>query len=120
MAQTRSAVALGDSAGASPPATTDRDWPAQAAGVIESVVTTIRDRSVAPLEALARVLVYGLLAALVSSVLLVLVAVAVVRVLVVYVPPHRAWFADVVLGGFFSLLGLILWSRRRPCKARAR
>src|SRR2546429_9908099 len=120
MAQTRPAVAVAASGRAPSPATPGGDCPARAADVIESVVTTIRDRSVGPLEAVARVLVYGLLAALVSSVLLVLVAVAVVRVLVVYVPPYRAWFADVVLGGFFSLLGLILWSRRRPRKARAR
>jgi len=119
MARSRSAGVLDESVPASP-APAGAEWPAQAADVIESVVTTIRDRSVAPLQAIARVIVYGLLAALVSSVLLVLVAVAVVRALVVYVPPHRVWFADVVLGGFFSLVGLILWSQRRPRRAKAR
>ena len=119
MAQ-RPAVATGEPGSSSTPVAPSADWPAHTADVIESVVTTIRDRSVGPLEAAARAIVYGLLAALVGSVLLALAAIGVVRAFVVYVPPHRAWVADVSIGGAFSLLGLLLWSRRRPRQAKAR
>jgi hypothetical protein len=118
MAQTPSVAAVSESASPAP-AATGAQWPVQAADVIESVVTTIRDRSVGPLQAIARGVVYGLLAALISSVLFVLAAIAIVRAFVVYVPPHRVWVADLAIGGLFTLVGLILWSMRRPRRAKA-
>ena len=120
MAGTRSAVPVSGPVSPSTSGPTGAQWPVQAADAIESVVTTIRDRSVGPLQAIARAIVYGVLAGLVGTVLFVLLAITVVRAFVVYVPPHRVWLADLVIGGMFTLGGLLLWSQRRPKRAGAR
>ena len=93
------------------------DWTVQAADTIESVVGSVRSKTADPLVTVARGLVYGLLAAIVGTMALVLVAVAAVRVLDVYLPWHpqdrRVWSADLIMGGVFVLAGMFLWSRRR-------
>jgi hypothetical protein len=87
------------------------DWAAQAADSIEQVVTTLRDRTAAPLTMVVRTLVYGLLAAIVGVAGLVLLAIGAVRALDVYLP-EDVWAAHLVTGGIFTLAGLFLWAKR--------
>ena len=92
------------------------DWPAQTADTIERFVTSVRDKTTGPLETIARGLVFGLLAAILGTAALVLLAVAVVRVLDVAIPGD-VWSAHAVAGGIFTLAGLFLWSKRSAKRA---
>lgn len=89
------------------------DWPSQTADTIERAVGTIRSKTIEPLERIVRVVVYGLVAAVLGLAALVLVTVALVRAIDVVVP-GEVWSAHLILGVVFSLLGLLLWSKRTP------
>jgi hypothetical protein len=89
------------------------DWSVKAADAVDQVVGLVRDKAVKPATTVARVLVYGLLASIAGITAAVLVAVAVVRGLDVAIPGD-VWSAHAVTGGTFSLVGLLLWTRRSP------
>lgn len=89
------------------------DWSAQAADTIESVVGTIRDKTTVPLTTVARALVYGIVAGVMGGAVLVLFAIAAVRVLEVYTPGN-VWKVYAVVGGLFTVGGLFAWSKRTP------
>ena len=103
---------------AGPPASTD-DWPAQAADTIVKVVGQVRDKTTGPAITAARGIVYGLLAGLLGTACAAMLAIALVRVIDVYLPDdavggENTWLAHLIVGVTFSLLGLFLWSKRRP------
>jgi hypothetical protein len=95
--------------------TASTDWTVQAADTIESVVGTIREKTVIPATTAARAVIYGLVVGVLGIVLLVLVVILGVRFGVVYLPgwfadkPGRsAWATQAIIGGIFSLAGLFL------------
>jgi uncharacterized membrane protein YesL len=100
-------------------AQTGDDWAVQAADTIERVVTGVRDKTTVPVVTLARVIVFGLLAATMAAVALVLFSVGLVRVVDTYLTgpfdshARAVWVTEAGLGGIFTLVGLFLWSRRR-------
>jgi hypothetical protein len=99
------------------PAASGSDWPAQAADTIERVVGTVRDKTTGPAISVARWLVYGTFALFVGLAVLVLTAIAAVRLIDVYLPDawvgeDHSWVAHLIVGVVFSLLGMVLWSRR--------
>lgn len=87
------------------------DWPKQTADTIERVVGSIRSKTTEPVERIARVVVYGLLAAVLGVAALVLLIVAAVRFVDAYLP-GEVWSAYLLIGAIFTLAGLLLWSRR--------
>lgn len=93
------------------------DWTVDVADRIESTVSTVRDKTTAPLTKVARGVVFGIIAAVTGVVALVLLVVAVLR-LHVYLPFHpegrRMWVAYVGLGAIFVLAGAFFWRRRTP------
>ena len=95
-------------------ATTDGDWAVQAADTIEGVVGSIRDKTIVPLTTAVRGLVYGLLAAFAGGAAFVLLAIAAVRVLNLL--PGDVWVAHLITGTVFTLLGVLLWRKRKPKK----
>jgi hypothetical protein len=93
------------------------DWPAQAADTIERVVGSVRDKTTGPAITIARGVVYGTFALVVGTVVAVLVAIAAVRALDNYLPDsvfgeEHTWAAHLLVGLVFTLLGMLLWSRR--------
>lgn len=86
----------------------------QVADTIESVVGSVRNKTAVPLETVARGLVYGIIVATLGVAALVLVTILAVRVLDYVLP---VWAAYAILGGLFTLLGLLLWRKRRPSSA---
>ncbi|MGH9301959.1 MAG: hypothetical protein ACRD0I_12015 [Acidimicrobiales bacterium] len=88
------------------------DWPSKAADRIESTVAAVADHTVGPLSAIARGLVYGLLAGLMLVLAMVLVGISLMRLLNEWAFPHRVWASDLLIGAIFIALGLLLWSRR--------
>ncbi len=92
------------------------DWTVSAADTIESAVGLVRDKAVKPLTTVTRAVVFGLVAAIVGAVALVLVAILWVRVLDIIFTNifsrHRVWVADAVTGGIFVIFGALAWRKR--------
>ena len=94
-----------------------KDWGVTAADKIEGVIDSVRDKAVVPLTTAARAIVYGLLAAIVGLVALVLVIAGLIRLLNVYLSnipgvSDGIWVTYLVLGTVFVLAGLFVWSKR--------
>jgi predicted lysophospholipase L1 biosynthesis ABC-type transport system permease subunit len=93
------------------------DWPAQAADTIERVVGSVRDKTTGPAITVARWVVYGTFALVVGSMVLILLAIAGVRLLDVYLPDawvgeEHTWAAHLAMGALFTVVGAVAWSRR--------
>ena len=95
-----------------PARSSEPDWAAQTADTIDRVVTGIRSKTADPLDRVVRVVVYGILAAVLGIAALVLITVALVRAVDVAIPGD-VWSAHLAVGGTFTLAGLFLWSKRR-------
>jgi hypothetical protein len=89
------------------------DWTTEATDVIERTVAMVRDRTVEPAHAVTRVLVYGLLAALVALPAVVMLTLGAFRGLVLLEQGYP-WAAWVTLGGIFVLAGAFSWTKRNP------
>lgn len=89
----------------------DGDWTEQAAARIEGIVATVRDKTVGPSQKVARYIVYGLVAGCFLSVAAFLGAIALFRILNVYLP-GGVWAADLFVGSLFIGSGIFLWSKR--------
>lgn len=89
------------------------DWTTDAADKIESVVGTIRDKTVVPAQTVTRAVVFGLLAGFFALTALVLLSLLVFRVLSFFLSSWAAWL---ILGGIFVLAGALLWAKRSPPK----
>ncbi len=87
------------------------DWASDAADTVEQVVTTIRNLTTDRLERAARILVYGLAAALLGVAVLTLAVITAVRFLDIWVP-GSVWSAHLLTGGIFSAVGLFCWKKR--------
>ncbi len=91
----------------------DPDWPVQATDTVERLVGSIRAKTTVPLTTVARAIVYGLVAAVMGTAVVVLLAIFAVRIINVYLP-EDVWAAHLIVGMLFTLIGLFLWSKRRP------
>jgi hypothetical protein len=101
-----------------PPAPPNGDWAAQVADSIERAVGNVRDKTTGPALTVARAVVYGIFAALVGIVVLVLAIIGLVRLLNNYLPDSvfgesHMWAAYLIMGLACVIPGTILWIRRR-------
>ena len=87
------------------------DWPDRVADRIVDVVGRIRAATDRPTANLARRLVYGMLMATAGVLMFVLSLIGLVRLIDVYLPAD-VWATYTLLGGFFSVIGLLLWAKR--------
>jgi hypothetical protein len=94
------------------------DLSAKAADTIDLVVDTVHDKAVRPLILAARGLVFGLLAAVLSVLVLVMVSVALIRFLTIYVFDGRVWASYALVGLVFVSGGAFLWARGAARAAR--
>jgi hypothetical protein len=83
------------------------EWPAQAADTIVDAIGKVRDKTTKPAITAARAVVYGLIAAVVGSVALVLTLVLIVRIWDNYVPGN-VWIIYAIFFVVFSGVGLLL------------
>jgi hypothetical protein len=101
-----------------PPAT-DQDWPVLATDRIEAVVETVREKTTVPAQKVARAVVYGLVAAIMALLALVLIVIGLLR-LHVYLPfqpeGRKVWVTYVSLGAIFVFVGALLWRRATSAK----
>jgi len=87
------------------------DWTADAADTIERTVALVRERTVDPVRAITKAVVYGLLAAVLVVPALVFVTIAVFRLLVAACQ-GEVWGAWAGMGGIFLAVGGFLWAKR--------
>ena len=88
------------------------DWASQTADQIEKVVVGLRSKTADPLDHIARIVVYGLLAGVLGIAALVLLIAGLVRAMDVWIP-GEVWVAHTILGGILTVIGLFLWTERR-------
>jgi drug/metabolite transporter (DMT)-like permease len=95
------------------------DWAVQTADTIERLVESVRSNTSDRLVSITRLVVFGLVAAILGTAALVLFSIFVVRLLDSYLP-GGVWVAHLVVGGVFTLVGLLLWQRawKRPDRER--
>ena len=94
------------------------DWTVELVDRLDHVIDLVRTNTADRLVKVARLLIFGLIAAIVGSMAAVLGLILVVRVLDIILP-SGVWLPDVVLGAIFLGLGLFLWSKRTaPAVAR--
>jgi len=88
------------------------ELPDKAVDTVDLVVAFVHNKAVRPLVVATRAIVFGILIAVLATVVLLLVSIAVLRLLDVYAFPGRIWASYAVLGAVFTLGGLLTWSRR--------
>jgi phosphate/sulfate permease len=91
------------------------DWVVSTADTIERLVDSVRSKTAEPAERVARLLVFGILAAIVGLAAGVLAVVGLFRGLVVLLDvvwQPEVWLAYLILGGIFLMAGLFLWRKR--------
>jgi hypothetical protein len=98
--------------------TPERDWTDDVADRIESVVSTVRDKTTVPVLKTARAVVFGLVAGVLLAAMVLLLVVGLVRILDVYLPYHprarRVWTVDAAAAAIFLASGAFLWRRTKP------
>lgn len=87
------------------------DWPVRATDAIERLVDQVRSKTTGPAIVASRWVVYGLVAAFLGLVALVLLVIGLVRGLDVAIPGD-VWIVYVALGAVCLLAGLLLWRKR--------
>ncbi|HVE94397.1 MAG TPA: hypothetical protein VNB24_05705 [Acidimicrobiales bacterium] len=90
------------------PATTD--WVTQVVDRLDGLIDLVRSKTTSPLAFLARVLVYGLLSAVMGVAALTLLTVMLVRVADIAIP-EDVWLTYLILGGLFTVGGFYFWRR---------
>ena len=85
-------------------------WAAQAAGTVERVVGTVRDRTTGPVLKVVRAIVFGFIAFILAVFAIAILTIVTIRVLGLI--PGGIWVAYTIAGGLFFLAGLFFWSRR--------
>ena len=104
----------------SPPAVArpQADWAAEVADRIDEVVAKVRANTSDRLVGVARMVVYGLLAAVMGITAVILLVIFAIRLLDVIIP-GEVWIPYAILGAIFLAAGLLLWSKRtaRPPNA---
>jgi hypothetical protein len=88
------------------------DWPVKAADAVDQVVSLVHDRFIRPVMLGARALVFGLLILALAVVLGVTLSVSLLRFLDVYLFPGQVWASYLLLGGLFTIVGIVLWAQR--------
>ena len=88
-----------------------KDWTTELLDRLDHYIDLVRSNTTDRLVKIARLLVFGLIAAIVGSMAGVLGLIALVRILNVILP-REVWLPYVVLGAIFLTAGLFLWSKR--------
>lgn len=109
---------MADDQKGAPTAPEHADWATKATTTVESFVELVRDKSLRPALTALKLLFIGLVVTALSTTILVLGVVGVVRLLTADAFGGRVWASDVVVGGLLTLAGAGLFGlSRRTMKA---
>ncbi|MEL7209934.1 MAG: hypothetical protein AAGK32_17155 [Actinomycetota bacterium] len=93
-------------------------WSVQAADTVVDLVDNVRSKTTGPLLTAAKAVVYGVIALVLGIVVLVLLAIALMRIINVYLP-NDVWLAYLLVGSLFTILGAVVWTKRAPTEEPA-
>lgn len=103
------------------PTAPEQDWPADVAARIETAVAAVRAKATVPAILAAEGVVYGAILAVLGSAMLILFVIAMVRLVIVYLPidplGRRVWITEAGAAAILLGLGMFLWRKRRPKSA---
>ena len=88
------------------------DWAAETAGRLEELVTKIRTQTTDRVAKVARVVVYGLLLAVMGAMAGLLLLIALVRALDEAIP-YGVWLVYLPIGAIFTVAGRFMWSKAK-------
>ncbi len=95
------------------------EWPSRLTATLVGYVDTVRSATTGKALVLSRYLVYFLAIALIAMIVAILSLILLVRLLVVasgavlpFVDQGEVWFAYLVIGAVFSLIGIFLWGKK--------
>lgn len=94
-----------------------QDWTDQVTGLIVDSVDKVRSRTTGPILEVTRGSVHAVVALLLLTPVAVLFTILAVRVLTYFVF-REVWITYTVLGMLFTLIGVVLWSRRHAGASR--
>lgn len=94
------------------------DWPQQATTRVVDLVDDVRTKTTGPAIRVSRAIVYGLVALILVLIALPLLLVGLTRMLNYFIPGDIYW-VYFGIGAVFTLVGMLLWSRRPRGAARA-
>ena len=94
------------------------EWPSQIADTIVDTVGTVRDKTAGPAVRASRAIVYGLAAGFLGVVAIVILLILLIRLADNYLP-GPLWIVYLLLGGIFTIGGVVLWIQafRAPAEA---
>jgi hypothetical protein len=87
------------------------DWHVLATEKVVSTVDTVRVKTAGPAIKISRMVVYGIMAAFIGLMAVILLLIGLVRLLD-NVLPKDVWLVYLILGGLFMAIGAFLWSKR--------
>src|SRR5579862_732833 len=93
----------------------DSDWTVMLTERIESVVSTVRDRTTVPVTKIVRALVFGMIIAVMGTVALVFAVIGLLRLHVYWwfhPEGRKVWVTYVGLGAIFMIAGAFAWRKR--------
>ncbi len=95
-----------------------KDWAGETTDRLDELVAKVRSQTTDRLVSVARLIVFGLLAAIMGLMAAILGLVATVHLLDEVIP-QEVWLTYLVVGAIFTAIGLFLWSKkdRRPSEA---
>ena len=88
-----------------------KDWTTDLLDRLDHYIDVVRSNTTDRLVRIARLLVFGLIAAIVGTMAGVVGLVALIRVLDVILP-REVWLPYVLLGAIFLILGTFFWRKR--------
>ena len=93
------------------------DWPQQATSRVVDLVDNVRSKTAGPAIRISRAIVYGLVAMVLMIIAMPLLLIGLTRLLDYAIPGNIYW-VYFAIGAVFSVVGLLLWSRRPRGAAR--
>ena len=87
------------------------DWDQKAVSKIYDTVEQVRVKSSGPAIGVARAVVFGLIGAVLATLATIIFVIGLVRLLNIAIP-EGVWLVYLILGGLFSAIGMLLWSKR--------
>ena len=87
------------------------DWHVLATEKVVSTVDTVRVKTSGPAIKISRMVVYGIMAAFIGLMAVIMLLIGTVRLLD-NVLPKDVWLVYLILGAVFMAIGALLWSKR--------
>ena len=95
----------------------DADWTKDLLDRLDHYIDVVRSNTTDRLVKVARILVFGLITAILGTMAAVIALITLIRVLDI-VLPREVWLPYMVLGAIFLAVGLFAWSKKTAPAAK--